>query len=81
MLVSAALYLVFVLKSVRDDRLGLYVMLLVSLLGLFALALGLNHAGHYPAAAGVIVSCTVLGTWISLVLNLAVFSNDFVPLS
>jgi predicted signal transduction protein with EAL and GGDEF domain len=48
---------------------------------LFVVAFGLNHAGRYPAAAGLLIASSVLGTWFAIALNLALQSIDAITLS
>jgi diguanylate cyclase (GGDEF)-like protein len=81
LLVSLALFLLFIFISVSDSRLPLYVTLMVSLMALFVLALGLNQAGRYQAAAGLIVACTTFGVWSAIAFDLATLRSHSVTMS
>ena len=81
LLISAGLFLVLIFVSTPADQRGAYVILIAGLLGLFAAAFRLNHTGHYSAAVGLIVACTVLGSWFAILFDLAALSSDPTRLS
>jgi diguanylate cyclase (GGDEF)-like protein len=81
LVVSAALFWVVVVIGPETGLRGPYALLIGALLLLFAIAFGLNHTGHYSAAAGLIVACTILGPWVSIALNLNSLSSDVMRLS
>jgi diguanylate cyclase (GGDEF)-like protein len=79
--ISAALFLAFVFIG-PDEELRLpYAILIWVLLAVFLLAFRLNHAGRYTAAAGLIVGCTVVGPWASILLNLTALGSDVMRLT
>ncbi len=75
---SAVIFLVslFIFTSVKFDGRIPYSILIGILLCFLTLAFGLNRAGHFSAAAGLIVACMVLASWISILLNLASLGSD-----
>jgi len=78
---SAGLFLVSLSSlSIDMDLRGIYAILIGVLLCIFAVAFGLNRAGHYSVAAGLLVTCLVLGPWISILLNFETVGSDIVRL-
>jgi diguanylate cyclase (GGDEF)-like protein len=77
----AALVLVLIVNPVGSPRYREYVALIFGLIGLGALAFGLNWAGHYSASAGLTVLLAAVGPWGSVVLDPVIMRGDFVPLT
>jgi len=77
LLFSAVLFLVSLLSiNIDIDLRGVYTILIGILLFIFAIAFGLNRAGHYTAAAGLIITCMILAPWTSILLNFAALGSD-----
>jgi diguanylate cyclase (GGDEF)-like protein len=80
-LAGAALVVVLAMDPSGSPRHAQYTALIVGVLVLLGGALALNRAGRYTAAAALTVVCALLAPWISALLDPAVFSGDFVPLT
>lgn len=77
----AALFVVLTFNPTGSPRRGLYILLVIGLLVLAALAYGLNRTGHYRVSAGMAVALAAIGPWASAMLDPAVTRGDFVPLA
>ncbi len=80
LLLFASLMLVLLVAPQQGSRRDEYAVLIGGLSALVALAYGLNRGGRYLASAVVIVACSVLGPWGSLLLDPGILEGDLVPL-
>jgi diguanylate cyclase (GGDEF)-like protein len=71
---------VLITDPAGNPRRVVYVVLILGLLTLAALAYGLNWSGHYRVSAGMTVALAAIGPWGSAILDPAVRQGDFVPL-
>ena len=81
LLTSLSLILVLILDPLTNLRSQAYIGLILGLLTLIALAYGLNRTGYHNTAAGLIVACSLLGPWGSLVADPNLLDKDLVPLT
>lgn len=81
LLFSAALYLATLFFTTEPELWGPYTLLIGGFLVLFSFAFSLNRTGHYAAAAGLLVACTVLGPWSAIFLNFSALNSDVMRLS
>ena len=77
----ALLFLVLLVDPPGSDRRDQYLPYIIGLGALVVLAYGLNRAGHYSVAAGLIVAGALLGPWGSLLIDPSILRGDFVPLT
>ncbi|MHB1341151.1 MAG: GGDEF domain-containing protein [Coriobacteriia bacterium] len=78
---AAALLLVVIFNPTSSPRRGLYMLLVIGLIVLAAIAYRLNQTGHYGVSAGLAVALAAIGPWGSAMLDPAVTQGDFVPLT
>ncbi len=81
LLLSAGGFLIAVIATDFSDLRAPYILLISGLIGIFAIAFGLNRAGYFQAAAGLMIACTVLGPWVSILLNLDSLASDHLRLT
>lgn len=80
LLISAALVLVLVNPDNLESRRALYAALISGLIVLLVFAFALNYFGRYSMSAGLTVACAIVGPWVSVLMDPAVWNGDFVPL-
>lgn len=80
-LAALALAVVIVVDPSGTQRHALYGGLILAVIALLATALALNRSGRYRAAASLTVIGALLAPWAAALIDPAVFSGDFVPLT
>lgn len=81
LLTVATLVLVMVVNLQHTLQHSQYVLLIICLAVVLALAYGLNRAGHFYTSAVLTIATSIFGPWISILLDATILRGDFVPLT
>lgn len=80
-LTGTALFILLITNPLASTRSNGYILLILGLNVLMALAYIFNCSGYYSIAAGLTIACAIVGPWGSLMLDPKVLQGDFVPLA